>query len=183
MKLTFIDATDNPGLLDYIQTKQFTGKAAVFNLYSLAMVGIPLKNLQPFPDLMPLLSPVNYEGDEITKQFDEKYAYQLSNYAPSRFALALMMEQLQLVDEVILMTNYNHPVVSEIMDSLCKYIQQKYTLQVYIVKDIEDIDPFTSSEFETNEGYQEYLRDVEWMMAERGDITKMINNEKKKKTL
>ena len=31
--------------------------------------------------------------------------------------------------------------------------------------------------------YQEYLRDVEWMMAERGDITKMINNEKKKKTL
>ena len=171
MKLTFLDITSSV-LLDYVRTKEYSGKAAVFNVFSITMVGTRVRGLEPLPEIMPLLSRLNNYGDESTKLFDEHYARQLSEFPSSRFDLAIILEQIQLKEEVIVACNYTHPVVMDIVDSLCKYIQQKYTLQAYIVKDIEDIDPFAFSEFESNEGYQNYVRDVEWMIQNREETTK-----------
>jgi hypothetical protein len=172
MKLTFIDIT-SPQLLDYVQTKEYSGKAAVFRFFALEMIGTPLKGLEPISTIMPYLSPCNDAyGDESTRLFDGQYARQLSELPESRFALGVILEQLQLVDEVIIVSNYNHPVITDIVDSLCKYIQQKYNLQAYIVKDIDDIDPFSLSEFGSNEGYQNYVKDVEWMIQNREEMNK-----------
>ena len=51
-----------------------------------------------------------------------------------------------------------------------KLIQQRYGIRSYIINDICDIDPFALSDFETEIGYQNYLRDVEWYltMKQRG---------------
>jgi hypothetical protein len=171
MKLTFLDIT-SPQLLEYVQLKEYSGKAAIFRFFALEMVGIPLKALEPLADIMPFLSPCSEYGDESNRIFDEQYARQLSEFPATKFDLGMILEQLQLVEEVIIVSNYNHPVVTDIVDSLCKYIQQKYALQAYIVKDIEDVDPFTFSEFESNEGYQNYVRDVEWMIQNREEMTR-----------
>ena len=113
-------------------------------------------------------------GDEASKIFDEEYAKQLSNKRASRFDLAIMLEQLQLKDEVILLSNPNHQIVGSIIDSLCKYIQQKYTVQAYIVNEVEDIDEFALSEFDTDEGYEAYVKDIEWMIEQRSEMEKAL---------
>ena len=171
MKLTFLDITSSM-LLEYVRTKEYSGKAAVFNVFSMAMVGTRVRGLEPSPEIMPLLSRLNNYGDESNRIFDEQYARQLSEFPATKFDLGMILEQIQLKEEVIVVCNYTHPVVMDIVDSLCKYIQQKYALQAYIVKDIEDIDPFTFSEFESNEGYQNYVRDVEWMIQNREEMAR-----------
>ena len=180
MKLIFVDINGKQELVDYIRLKEEAGKAAVFRFYALEMLGNKL-NIGPTPDLMPLLNPDSELGDQTSKVFDEKYAEQLSNLPSTKYDLMIMLEQLQLVEEVIVVCNYNHPTIMPIVDSLCKYIQQKYTIQAYLVSDMDDINPFELSEFDTDEGYDAYIRDVLWLSDARGDIDKQVEELKKEK--
>ena len=172
MKLLIIDISGKRELVEYIQLKEEAEKAAVFNFFALEMLGNKL-NIAPTGDLMPLLSP-KYEGDEASREFDERYAYQLANHPNTKYDLMIMLEQLQLKEEVILVCNYNHPTVLPIIDSICKYIQQRYSLNAFLASDLEDIDPFELSDFETNEGYDNYIRDLAWLSDMRGDVDKEI---------
>ena len=93
------------------------------------------------------------------------YAEQLMNDKASFFDFMKMMSSLQSTegsDEVIVVTNYTHPVVMPIVDSLVKFIQERYGIRSYISKYPEDIDPYTVSEFEDMEHYMLYLKDIEW---------------------
>jgi hypothetical protein len=174
MKLTFIDVTGKPELVEWVQNKETGGKAAIFRMYALEMIGTPLKALMPLADTMLYLNPT-VEGDENSRIFDEKYANQLSNFPATKFDLAILLEQLQLKDEVYVVCNYTHPTVGPIVDSLSKYIQQKYTFQgIYLVNDLEDIDEFAASEFDTDEGYEAFVKDIEWMTGQRDEMAEAL---------
>ena len=168
MKLQFIDPS-SPILMDYIVTKGDSGKAAVFRYYTLFMYGYPLNCLQPKPDIIKYLFE-SQDGDESSRTFDQLYADQIINDKGSFFDFMTFMEALQNYDEVIIVSNYMHPNVYPILDSLMKLIQQRYGIRSYIINDIYDIDLFALSDFETEIGYQNYLRDVEWYltMKQRG---------------
>ena len=170
MKLTFIDVSGKPELVEWVQNKEIGGKAAVFRMYALEMIGTPLKSLMPSSDIMVYLNPTN-EGDEGSRIFDERYATQLSKLPAARFDLGILLEALQLKDEVYVVCNYTHSTVGPIVDSLSKYIQQKYTIKgIYLVNDLEDIDEFATTEFDTDEGYAAFVKDVEWMTGQRDEM-------------
>ena len=54
-------------------------------------------------------------------------------------------------------------MVEAIVDSLIKFIQERYSLQSFLINDIDDIDPFATSTFITEGGYLNYIDDVKRM--------------------
>ena len=58
------------------------------------------------------------------------------------------------------MVDYTHPNAIPIIDSLIKYIQERYSINVYIYNDIGDINVLDSSDFQTKEGYMNYVEDM-----------------------
>ena len=63
-------------------------------------------------------------------------------------------------EEVIVLTDYTHPNSIPIIDSLIKFIQQRYSLQTIIINEITDIDPLQEFDFESQEGYRNYMNDL-----------------------
>ena len=168
MKISFIDPTgpdyeSNQLLSNYITTKCEAGKAIAFQFYSLFMYGIQLNHLIPRKDIMQYLNS-DIEGDENTRQFDILYADQLLNDRVTFYDLMTMISPLQMYEEILVISNYNHPNVTPIIDSIIKFIQQRYGLESYIINYPEDIDPFVFSEFKTDIGYQTYIKDFEWFI-------------------
>ena len=166
MKLEFVDTT-SPIMINYIHTKGESGKATIFGFYSMLGYGTPLSNLNPREPVMKHLGvALNFPDreEEESRAFDIMYAEQLMNDKASFFDLMKIMSALQSngTDEVIVVTNYNHPVVMPIVDSLIKFIQERYGIRSYITSYPEDIDPYTVSEFEDMEHYMLYLKDIEW---------------------
>ena len=164
MKLEIVDPMIDQNLIEWVMTKGDSGKAAVFRYYSLWMYGLPLNCLQPKQEIMKYLFE-SEEGDQNSKIFDQLYAEQIMNDKGTFFDMMTFLESLERYDETIIVSNYTHPNVYPILDSLIKFIQQRYGIQTFIINDSYDIDPFSVSEFETEEGYQNYLRDIEWYLS------------------
>ena len=160
MKLTIIDPIDDPRLLEYIQIKHDYKHCAVYRFYSLIMYGEPIERLAPQQELIPyLVADVN--GDENTREFDMRYANQLLTNPDSFVDLMVMMNALQYFDEVFLVSNYKHPNVSPILDSLVKFIQERYSISPFIVNAMEDIDELSKCDFASEEGYKTLMNDID----------------------
>ena len=43
---------------------------------------------------------------------------------------------------------------------MIKFIQQRYSLQTIIINEITDIDPLQEFDFESQEGYRNYMNDL-----------------------
>lgn len=160
MKLTIIDPIDDMRLIEYIQLKNTYKNCAVFRCYTLIMYGTPLDNLIPFPDLLQLIA-CTPMGDESTKEFDIAYANQLLNNPPSFIDLMQLMTAFQDTEEVFLISNYKHPIVASILDSLIKFIQERYSIRPLIVNDIEDIDELALCDFQSQRGYDTLIQDID----------------------
>lgn len=179
MKLEFVDTT-TPDMVNYIVTKGESGKATVFKFFSIINYGITLNNLMPREDVMRHLSySLNYPDleEQESKEFDMEYANQIISDKASFYDLMKVMSSLQdneNTDEVMIVSNYTHPVVMPIIDSLSKFIQQRYGIQTYIVNYPEDIDPYSISEFESDIGYSNYLHDIEWFYNMQKRMTNVI---------
>lgn len=165
LKLTFVDATSNPSMVDiplfnWVKTKCEIKKCPVFRFYSLIMYGMPVEKLAPLPSVTQLLRESHF-GDSNTKDFDIAYANQLLMNPSSFVDLMQIMGSFQHVEETIILSNYTHPLVYPILDSLMKFIQQRYSIESYIVNDLMDINDFKVSNFGTDIGYQNLMQDLD----------------------
>ena len=158
MKLTIVDPAPCPQLVGWMQMREEMEQAKVYRFYTLCMLGTPLDHLLPNPQVMQYLRESEF-GDADTRQFDIAYANQLLQDPMSFIDLMTLLMSTQMVPETILSSNYTHPLVMPILDSLMKFLQQRYGIQCCIVNDMIDIDPFQYSEF-TREGYDNYIADI-----------------------
>lgn len=161
MKLSFCTIND-AFMNEDIKFRFNTLKQPIFNFYSTSCYGIPLKNLAPSKEIVDkyLLNNSFENGDEMTYQFDMNYASQLFNDDNSFIDLMILLfavnggdinysneEQVSKGGDVIVLTNYSNVFMQVILDSLMKYIQQRYGIQSYIINDINDYDSLEYSEF------------------------------------
>ena len=161
MKLSFCTIND-VFMNEDIKFRFNTLKQPIFNFYSTSCYGIPLKNLGPSKEIVDkyLLNNSFENGDEMTYQFDMNYASQLFNDDNSFIDLMILLfavnggninysneEQVLKGGDVIVLTNYSNVFMQVILDSLMKYIQQRYGIQSYIINDINDYDSLEYSEF------------------------------------
>ena len=164
MKLEFVNV-NNQSLLDYVISQNELNGVPVFRFNSLVMYGYPLDNLQPLQDTLRYLVDSKNDIDglnvDMYNKFLAMYADQLINFIPSFINLMRVLSVLQEVDKVIVITNYNHPLVMEIVESLISIIRQRYTLNSFIINDIDDEEPLVYSEFNDDLGYFQYIQDVE----------------------
>lgn len=161
MKLQFIDITYN-ALLDHVRLKAEIQGVPVFRFNSLVMYGKPLDALMPLPEVYKYLVDSNKLDDmELFHNFEIAYADQLINYKPSFIHLMEALSVIQEVPEVIILTAYNNPFMMPIVESLISIIKSRYGLTSFIIKDMDDIDPLSYSEFETDAGYTNFIQDVE----------------------
>lgn len=163
MKLQFININDMR-LLEYVKDKVRVENAPVFNFYSMLDFGYRVEALKPLPNIMQYLSFANsFNDDNYTVQFDKAYAYQILYNEASFLDLMKIISMVENTETVIVVTNHSHPIVEAIVDSLIKFIQERYALQSFIINDLDDIDQFATSTFETEGGYLNYIDDLKRM--------------------
>lgn len=161
MKLTIIDPVLPSGMVDkdmmeYLDLKCRFKSCPIFRLYSVLMYGQPLNSLAPLPYVMKLLiEPQN--GDGCSREFDIAYAHQLLNHSPSFVDLMTLLSPIQMVDEVFLLSDYQNAMVS----SLVKFIYERYGINVFMVKDMMDIDELQVSNFASEECYSNLINDID----------------------
>ena len=76
MKLTFVDPTMDPRLLDWASSKDISGCCSIYRFYTIYMYGKSLDNLIPSNDCMQILKKCGF-GDSNTIEFDQRYAAEL----------------------------------------------------------------------------------------------------------
>lgn len=160
MKLSFMTITDW-SMVYYLNIKS---SVKIFNFYSMVEIGEYLNHLNPYPNIFSYLQQDNGEGDENTIQFDLAYVNQLLYDNDTFIDFMKIMMNLEIYDNVIVVTNYDNPYIMYVVESLIKIIQERYGIQSYIVNCIEDIDELNVSEF-TQEGYLNYIQDMDRFKA------------------
>lgn len=148
MKLTIVDPQNEPKLLDWLMTKVLSDARLPYNLYSIIDYGIRLDHLYPNPTSLKLLEETTY-GDGSTLRFDQAYATQILNDDATFVDFMSLMHGVIRDEETILMSNYTSKVVMPVLDSLLKFIQQRYGIIGFIVNTIDDLDTLGTSEFGT----------------------------------
>ena len=164
MKLEFVNV-NNQSLLDYVISQNELNGVPVFRFNSLVMYGHPLDDLQPLQDTLRYLVESKNDIDglnvDMYNKFLDMYTDQLINFIPSFINLMQILSVMQEVNKVIVITNYNHPLVMDIIEALISIIWKRYTLNSFIINDIDDEEPFTYTEFKDDLGYFQYIQDVE----------------------
>lgn len=182
MKLEFININSQE-LLNYVKLKSESGVVPVFNFYSVIQIGEWARALEPLPNVLERLSfAFTFNDDQYTLDFDRQYAFQLLSNQNSFTMLMKIMMLVETMDEVIIITNHSNPYVEVVVDSLIKFIQQRYSIQSYIINDIGDIDSFATSNFKTEEGFNNYMMDVN-KIKRFIDPSKLLHNYQQEKEL
>lgn len=182
MKLEFININSQE-LLNYVKLKSESGVVPVFNFYSVIQIGEWARALEPLSNVFERLSfAFTFNDDQYTLDFDRQYAFQLLTNQNSFAMLMKIMMLVETMDEVIVITNHSNPYVEVVVDSLIKFIQQRYSIQSYIINDIGDIDSFATSNFKTEEGFNNYMMDVN-KIKRFIDPSKLLHNYQQEKEL
>lgn len=163
MKFTVIDpimpnGLTNMELLEYVKTKCEFKNCCVFRFYSVSMFGTPLNNLVPLPHVMEILRNINVMGDGDSRQFDMEYAHQLLNHSPSFIDLMTLVSTFQFTEETFLLSEFSQ---NSVVNSLLKFIYERYSINAYMVKDFMDVDELRVSNFDSEEGYSNLINDVD----------------------
>ena len=182
MKLEFININSQE-LLNYVKLKSESGVVPVFNFYSVIQIGEQARALEPLHNVFERLSfAFTFNDDQYTLDFDRQYAFQLLTNQNSFTMLMKIMMLVETMDEVIVITNHSNPYVEVVVDSLIKFIQQRYSIQSYIINDIDDIDSFANSNFKTEEGFNNYMIDINKIKSFI-DPSKLLHNYQQEKEL
>ena len=158
MRLEFINIQLDQDLLHYAVERHNNG-IPVYRLYTLSIFGENVPNLIPNQACMVHLRECDF-GDSDTYEFDRQYAAQIMSNIYSFIDLFKILSKIEDHEEVIVLTDYTHPNSIPIIDSLIKFIQQRYSLQTIIINEITDIDPLQEFDFESQEGYRNYMNDL-----------------------
>lgn len=158
MKLEFVH--NNYLLYPYIESKMNIQKCPVFKFLTVSSINaIPLDDLTPITPVKKLLVESDY-GDGDTKLFDIAYAKQINIDQKTNIAFMTLMSILPQVNTTIILSDFLNPYITPIVDSLTKYIQERYGIISYFIKHPDDIDDLAFSEF-SNEGFLNYQADME----------------------
>ena len=165
MKLSIVDPicpnlTVNHQLLDYIVLKSNMKNCPIFRYNTIIVLGTSLNNLTPLPNVMKLLQNSNF-GDDNTRDFDIAYANQLCSYQPSFIDIMQIMGSLQFSEETFLLCDIKHPNSINIIDSLMKFLQERYSINLFMIQDLIDIDNTKTTDFQSEEGYQQFISDLD----------------------
>lgn len=154
MKLTIYDPQNDYRLVDYIITRSISLGLLPYNFYSILQYGIMLNELMP----VDILRELQYNDESF--DFDVAYANKLLSHEPTFIQLMTLLHDIELRDETILISNYTNEKMMPIIDSLLKFIYERYGIDSFIINTIEDIDHFSSSEFVSQFHYQTFVADV-----------------------
>lgn len=147
-------------LFEYVKTKHEYKACPVFRFYSLIMYGVSVDGMIPLPYVLNLLKESNF-GDENTRDFDLAYANQLITHQPSIIDLMQVLGSLQFSEETFLLCDLRHPNVLNTVESLLKFIYERYGINSFIIKDVMDIDELKFSDFQTEQGYSTFIADLD----------------------
>ena len=142
MSLIFADPFRDPILTQYIVDKFKIDQIKLYNFGSIINAGIRLDALYPQPNVMVLLKEAKFgEGDdELTLRFDTAYMQQLLNDTDSFKTLMKFMVETQEDKDIIILCNYNERNFQPVVESLIKFIQERYGINSYVVSVFEDMD-------------------------------------------
>lgn len=160
MKISFVDCTKSPDLFMWVQMRNSYASCPVFNFWSLLLYGTRLDGFIPIPPVARLMQQQVVE-DGNSLNFDMAYANQLLSVPQSWVDLMQVMGAFQFAPEVIILTDYENENSVCVVDSLIKFIQQRYSVNSYVMKDVIDIDPYATSDFETQQGYYNFINDID----------------------
>jgi hypothetical protein len=162
MKLSFYDPQNDPRLVAYIDIKSIAMQTYPYNFYSLLDFGTGFRvdNLYPDKSLYPLLQ-AEVTGDANTLAFDQAYCNQILTNEASFMDLMSILYGIETRDEVMIISNYTNRVIMPIVDSLIKFIQERYGIDSFIINELEDIDEFKFSSFATLEQKTVFMKDCE----------------------
>lgn len=160
MKLSVIDPQNDPLLVDYIVTRSIATTSLPYNFYSILQYGIMVPNLFPLKDTLSLLKQSEY-GDGEVLLFDQAYAHQLLAHEPSFLDLMRVLCNIEYYEEIMLISNYTNDFMMPIIDSLLKFIYERYGLDAFIINTIDDIDNLSSSQFFSQLQYMNLSNDIQ----------------------
>ena len=161
MKLTFVDCTTSIELQNWVMMRNQLANCPIYRFYTLFMYGIPLDNLNPLPYALKALYDHTQEEGVSSYNFDIAYANQILNYEPSWIDFMQIIGAFQYAPETIVLCDYTRDEALPVIDSLIKFIQQRYGINSYIAKDIIDIDQYAISDFSSQEGYRAMMADID----------------------
>lgn len=147
---------DNPGYIQQIQY-QFNRPTVIYNLSSLYSGYIDLT------DLCSKISPINNTGMSMPEfvqsiDFDIQYASALMN-DPNMFCKLLMILSATYEGSIAIILVQRDPYRDAIMESIIKFIQQRYGHNSWIVEDPEDIFCIKENSF-TPYGFMNLQQDI-----------------------
>ena len=142
MALIFADPSKDRDLTKHIMDKLETEQIKLYNFGSIISLGVRLDALYPQPNVMAFLKEADFgEGDdELSLRFDTAYMQQLLTNENSFKALMMFLTETQEEKDVIVLCNYNEHNFQPVVESLIKFIQERYGINSYVVSTIEDIE-------------------------------------------
>lgn len=163
MKFTVVDlitplGSINADLMNYVMMKQEFKKCSVFRFYTLVMYGESLDGLIPLPYVMDILRKETFEGDSNSRDFDIAYANQLMTNPRSHMDLMKLVGSFQFCEETFLLSEYER---NSVVNSLIKFITERYSINTFLVKDVIDLDELSVSNFNSEEGYTNLINDLD----------------------
>lgn len=160
MKLSVIDPQNDYRLVDYVMMRSISTASLPYNFYSILQYGIMLNNLMPLQNVINLTKQSNF-SDVDSLEFDKAYARQLEAHEPTFIDLMSLLSNIEIYEEIILLSNYTNEFMMPILDSLLKFIYEKYGLDSYIINTLDDIDSLSTSSFASHLQYMNFTTDLQ----------------------
>lgn len=178
MKLIFVNINNDQSVIDFVHTKSVIEDTLPFKYITLLDFGIPVYNLFPKKEILYLLRE-SINGDSNTLEFDKQYYTQIFTDENTFIDFMKIVSVLESQEYTFVLTNYDEEYYIAITDALIKIIQLRYSIQSYIIQNKEDIDEndFKHTSFNSPEGYQNYIKDIDQyaLLIDNGSL---LNNKK-----
>lgn len=178
MKLIFVNINNDQSVIDFVHTKSVIEDTLPFKYITLLDFGIPVYNLFPKKEILYLLRE-SINGDSNTLEFDKQYYTQIFTDKNTFIDFMKIVSVLESQEYTFVLTNYDEEYYIAITDALIKVIQLRYSIQSYIIQNKEDIDEndFKHTSFNSPEGYQNYIKDIDQyaLLIDNGSL---LNNKK-----
>ena len=163
MKLIVVDPQNDPRLVNWIMIKAVADQKDPFNLFSILDYGFRLDKLAPIDMILPYLKEDENGSDVNSLNFDKMYASQIIGNDEVFIDFMKLMNRVNEEEDTVLISNYNSPIIMPIIDSLLKFIQQRYGINAFILNALEDYESIHLKycEFGSCEQQMVYMKDVE----------------------
>jgi hypothetical protein len=163
MSLIFADPANDPMLAKHIIDRYNLDQIKLYNFGSILDLGIRLDKLYPEPNVMAMLKEADFgDGDyELSLRFDRYYMQQLLSNEESFKQLMLFMTETQDDNDVYIICNYNEHTFQPVIESLIKFIEERYSVLASVANIIDDVEGIENIPInhETRPGILNFIED------------------------